>query len=61
MNHFEKFEEKKSVTPLFNPLENCLSNGGGQNNFKNLSIVYGIQNEPTDQTKTMQKEKFKIC
>ena len=46
-------------TPLFTPLESCSSKGGGQNIFFNLNMVYGIQNDRTDQTKTMQKEKKK--
>ena len=46
-------------TPLFTPLENCSSKEGGQNIFFNLNMVYGIQNDRTDQTKTMQKEKKK--
>ena len=46
-------------TPLFTPLESFSSKGGGQNIFFNLNMVYGIQNDRTDQTKTMQKEKKK--
>ena len=55
---FQKLK-KWSGTPLFTPLENCSSKGGGQNDFINLFKGYGIQNYCTDQAKTMHKEKRK--
>ena len=45
-------------TPLFTPLESCSSKGGGQNIFFILFKVYGIQNDRTDQTEIMKKDRY---